>query len=659
MAYRFNPPPNWPIDDANWSPPPGWQPDPSWGPAPDGWNFWTASEQAPAPQATSEQAGAADDDDATRVASTSEQGPTAPAPDADDATRVASTGEQTPAAEQAPVVEQAPDVEQAAGDQQASAGQYGSLNPYGQAPAAQDAPVQGAPEQDVDQSAGGGSMPLADDQSSSAPAESVGRHAAEPAAAAEPVAAPEPAVAAEPAGTAEESGLAAAPQDASATAVHDDATHVADSGQRDSAAPDAAGSHATQAEGAAETAEYGGPDLEADLAQQAPYESAPYESAEPVAADDSNHSGEGSQGAGYGMAAGAAAAGGTAGAAAASGQQDPSGQGYGQASPSQGYGQQPADQGYGQGSPAQGYGDGSSAPAYGQASPAQGYGQPSPAQGYGQASPAAGYGQGSAPDYPGQGSASDYPAPGYGQNSPGIDTGSGWTASTGAGEPPKKGIIQRFWWIGCLIAIVLVLALIAIGGIFLFSRSGGTEAGGGGSTTTQEEDPTTDEPTDEETTEEEPTEEETTEDEIPIPTDLNTIDPAAEAEAINIVGPDGTGTMAVHMVYTPGAELERSYGGAVEDAQQGDYVVLTAKMTVTEGELSMNPFRFDIQTPYGGAVEPATASFGLKGSGTDGPNEHQAGEEYTLTLLFDVKRAGGNKLVFDSRADQYSWDVPA
>src|SRR5690606_6073620 len=125
--------------------------------------------------------------------------------------------------------------EQAAGDQQASAGQYGSLNPYGQAPAAQDAPVQGAPEQDVDQSAGGGSMPLADDQSSSAPAEPVGRHAAEPAAAAEP------AVAAEPAGTAEESGLAAAPQDASATAVHDDATHVADSGQRDSAAPDAAG----------------------------------------------------------------------------------------------------------------------------------------------------------------------------------------------------------------------------------------------------------------------------------------------------------------------------------------------------------------------------------------------------------------------------------
>ena len=50
MAYRFNPPPNWPIDDANWSPPPGWQPDPSWGPAPEGWNFWIATDEVSAAQ---------------------------------------------------------------------------------------------------------------------------------------------------------------------------------------------------------------------------------------------------------------------------------------------------------------------------------------------------------------------------------------------------------------------------------------------------------------------------------------------------------------------------------------------------------------------------------------------------------------------------------
>src|SRR5690625_7878538 len=53
MAYRFNPPPNWPIDDPAWSAPPGWQPDPSWGPAPEGWNFWVHAD-APAESAAPE-----------------------------------------------------------------------------------------------------------------------------------------------------------------------------------------------------------------------------------------------------------------------------------------------------------------------------------------------------------------------------------------------------------------------------------------------------------------------------------------------------------------------------------------------------------------------------------------------------------------------------
>lgn len=48
MAYRFNPPPNWPIEEAGWTPPPGWTPDPEWGPAPDGWNFWAEAEDSAA-----------------------------------------------------------------------------------------------------------------------------------------------------------------------------------------------------------------------------------------------------------------------------------------------------------------------------------------------------------------------------------------------------------------------------------------------------------------------------------------------------------------------------------------------------------------------------------------------------------------------------------
>lgn len=40
MAFRYNPPPNWPQPPAGWTPPPGWQPDPAWGPAPEGWQVW-------------------------------------------------------------------------------------------------------------------------------------------------------------------------------------------------------------------------------------------------------------------------------------------------------------------------------------------------------------------------------------------------------------------------------------------------------------------------------------------------------------------------------------------------------------------------------------------------------------------------------------------
>ena len=564
MAYRFNPPPNWPIEDSNWSPPPGWQPDPSWGPAPEGWNFWVADDQPPAAPAPEAQA------PAEEHAPAEEQ---APAAAEDDATRVVSTGPRDDAADlSAPQSE--PELSQSEPEpEQAPAGRYGAMNPYGAAPEA-DAP----------------SAPVGEDAAATEGHEPHGRHAAAPQ---------------EPAG-----------------ASDDDATHVADSGQQ------AAGEEPAAQGGAPDTAEYQGPDLEADLAQQAPYETA-----EPASQD-------GRSGAGYGAAAaaGAVAGGGLAAGAAAHGAGEPDQPGHDQPAP---------------------------APQYGQASPAPGYGQAWPAPGYGQASPAPGYGQASpAPGY-GQGSASDYPAPGYGQGSPGVDTGSGWTASTGAGEPPKKGFIQRFWWLGCLLILVLVLILLIAGGIWLFARGGDEKAGGGGGTTTSQEATTDGEETsaeattEEETTEEEPTEEETT-DEVPTPTDLPTIDPAAEEDAIEIVGMDGSGTLAVHMTYAPASELESTYGGTVAEPEHGDeYLVLTAKVTVEEGVLNFNPAQFDVITPYGGAVTRSSESYSLKGSGSGGPLEFSEGEEYTVKLLFDVKRAGGNVLNFTTYTDDYKWDVPA
>ena len=215
-----------------------------------------------------------------------------------------------------------------------------------------------------------------------------------------------------------------------------------------------------------------------------------------------------------------------------------------------------------------------------------------------------------------------------------------------------------------------MLILLIAGGFWLFARSGGEEAGGGGGASTSQEATTDDEETseeatteeataEEETTEEEPTEEEAT-DEVPTPTDLPTIDPAAEEDAIEIVGMDGSGTLAVDMTYAPASELESSYGGTVAEPEHGDeYLVLTAKVTVEEGTLNFNPAQFDVITPYGGAVSRSSESYSLKGSGSGGPLEFSEGEEYTLKLLFDVQRAGGNVLNFTTYTDDYKWDVPA
>lgn len=40
MAFRFNPPPNWPVPPPGWTPQPGWMPLPEWPDPPPGWQLW-------------------------------------------------------------------------------------------------------------------------------------------------------------------------------------------------------------------------------------------------------------------------------------------------------------------------------------------------------------------------------------------------------------------------------------------------------------------------------------------------------------------------------------------------------------------------------------------------------------------------------------------
>ena len=55
----------------------------------------------------------------------------------------------------------------------------------------------------------------------------------------------------------------------------------------------------------------------------------------------------------------------------------------------------------------------------------------------------------------------------------------------------------------------------------------------------------------------------------------------------------------------------------------------------------------------------SSETYGLKGSGTDGPSDFSEGDEYTLKMLFDVRRAEDLTLNFTTFSDDYSWDVPA
>ena len=518
MAYRFNPPPNWQIEDPDWTPPPGWQPDPAWGPAPDGWNFWIPADQAPEGQVP--------DDDATRVAGTGEQAG-APAAD-DDATRVVSSAER---------------------------------------------PVEAAPQDDATRVVSTG------EQAGAPAADNDATHVA---------------------GTGEQAPAATRSYEQAADAYSSAGTQTpaAAAPAAEEPADSAGAAEAVEPESSAETAEYTGPDLAADLQQQTPYEQAPYE--QPPQAPYEQATPYEAEEPASDPSAGAAAAG----AAAAGGQAPFSAD------------QQPVGH----------------EPAYGQASPAQGYGQASPATGYGQAS--AGELQ-------------------FGDSS-------GWTATTGAQDAPKKGVVQRFWWLGCLVLLLVVLLIAAvIGGVVLVTRDGGEPTGGGDTTATSPEpsDEPTDEPTEDPT--EEPSEEPTEDDETVTPTALPVLDEAA-AVTQEVVGPDGVGSMAIQMAWAPGEDMPSSYGGTIEPAEHGEYLVVTAEITVTEGTMTMGPYDFEVVTPYGGAVDYSSETYGLEVSGLDfdAPNEFSAGETYTIQLLFDFQRAGGNVLNYETWTDTYSWDVP-
>ncbi|PWH05699.1 hypothetical protein DEO23_10830 [Brachybacterium endophyticum] len=265
--------------------------------------------------------------------------------------------------------------------------------------------------------------------------------------------------------------------------------------------------------------------------------------------------------------------------------------------------------------------------------------------------PQMGYGY-SADDQGGHASGgSSAPAPLPGQSSAdgaqGPAGNGGWSNAPNAEQKPPKGIVARFWWIGCIVLAFLAALLLIVGIVIattVAKRSDdATAAPPSGEASTRTQDATT------ETADEDDAEKTVT------PSDLPTV--AASGTEQDVVGPDGKGTMTVSMEWKSAKDLDTSY--EIEDSAYGEFLVVTAKLEVTDGTMSMGPGNFDVETPYGGQVSYDSDTFALKGAGQDvnAPRDFSAGEEYTESMIYEVKRAGGNKLAFDSYSDEYTWDV--
>lgn len=520
MAYRFNPPPNWPVEEPGWTPPPGWQPDPSWGPAPEGWNFWVeegASDAAGAGGAVSgqQEVSAVDDDLTTLRSDRSDEHPLE-------------------------VFESSTDVD--------------------------------------------------------APTRASGPRSAEPSSTTDPLAAestaPDP-LAPQPSPAGEASSPAGPSADPLAPGSETGDPGAGPSSETPSSAPETLTS-----------------DLESDMRTEAPYET---QAPAPSYGSASEASGQGvDQGASAAPAYGAAAA------------------SYGSPAPAQdssGYG----SASYGSPAPAQdssGYGAGS----YGASAPEPGYGTDAPSYGspaYGQASPAA------------------FGSP--------AEQGS-WQAAGPSGiaqDKPQKGFLARFWWLGCIILAIVALVLATVGFFVIRGLSGGgddqpTDGQSSASTASASSGPASTDPA---------TTDPATTDPAATPVAQPVIDPAAQEQPI--ASSQGTGAAQVQMQWMTADQLPSQYGGTIDPGTNPEYLVVTAKVRVDEGKFSINPFNFAVVTPYGGAIDPATETFGLADSGIDsGSSDVLAGQEHTIRMVYDVQKNPGLKLQYDTYDNQYTWDVP-
>lgn len=197
-----------------------------------------------------------------------------------------------------------------------------------------------------------------------------------------------------------------------------------------------------------------------------------------------------------------------------------------------------------------------------------------------------------------------------------------WGSASGpivAGEPPRKGIIARFWWVGCIVLTILALILVGAGialSVLLKGHPDATSAAPSVSAT------------------------------------------AATGRAQSFTTSDGSGTVSVVTSWKPASALTTKSGSSVKSGSNPEYLVVTVTIHVDQGSAHANPFQFDVVGSDGTPVDPASVSYSLKDSGAGDHDDLSVGQDATVTMLFDVPKEQGMTLHYDTYSHVYEWNVP-
>lgn len=251
--------------------------------------------------------------------------------------------------------------------------------------------------------------------------------------------------------------------------------------------------------------------------------------------------------------------------------------------------------------------------------------------------------------------------------------------STAFPEQPHKSILARFWWIGCIVLILLALliAAIALIGAVLFNRDTGGEAQPTSPTPSTTATASSSDPSPSATQSTQPSPSNS-----PSPSDSPSASPTPSPSAQSttasgsgtvLPGPElgpnpvtheittyqGKAKLTISMEWIPNDQVEAILGDTVQPAGNGQYLKVVSRLEVTDGEVFNNPTQPVITTPYGGVIEYSSEVFGMDNTGLDHNVIYvPAGTTSSMLTLYDVKKVDGLVLTWAGDDSGQKWTIP-